>query len=78
MLIALFGKLHLQILNDMKAYVRALSSGEWFGGWAPVEAELLWKSNHKALLRLAEEDLEEGDEYELDYYVDNIRIYPST
>lgn len=48
----------------MKAYVRALSSGEWFGGWAPVKAELLWKSNNKALLRLVEKDLEEGDEYE--------------
>ncbi len=48
----------------MKAYVRALSSGEWFGGWAPVEAELLWENNNKALLRLLEEDLEEGDEYE--------------
>lgn len=48
----------------MIAYVRALSSGEWFGGWAPVEAELLWKNGNKALLRLMEEDLEEGDEYE--------------
>jgi hypothetical protein len=48
----------------MKAYVRALSSEEWFGGWAPVEAELLWKNDNKALLRLVEEDLEEGDEYE--------------
>lgn len=48
----------------MKAYVRALSSGEWFGGWAPVEAELLWENDNKALLRLVEEDLEEDDEYE--------------
>lgn len=48
----------------MKAYVRALSSGEWFGGWAPVEAELLWDDKNRALFRLLERDLEEGDEYE--------------
>jgi hypothetical protein len=48
----------------MKAYVRALSSGEWFGAWAPVAAEILWENNQQALLRLVEEDLEAGDEYE--------------
>lgn len=52
------------MISNMKAYVRALSSGEWFGGWAPVEAELLWENGRQALLRLIEEDLEEGDEYE--------------
>lgn len=57
----------------MKVYVRALSSGEWFGGWAPVEAELLWKSGNKALVRLSDEDLDEDDEYEF-YLKDSILL----
>ena len=57
----------------MKAFVRALSSGEWFGGWAPVEAELVWESDDKALLRLAEEDLDEDDEYEF-YLKDSLLL----
>lgn len=47
-------------------YVRALSNGEWLGGWAPVEARLEWMrpDGQAGLFTLVEEGLGEDDEYE--------------
>jgi len=28
--------------QDTTLYVKSLSNGEWFGGWAPVQARLEW------------------------------------
>ena len=49
-------------------YVKALSNGEWFGGWAPVEARQEWlrPDGQVGLFTLVEEGLDEDDEYE--YY----------
>lgn len=49
-------------------YVKALSNGEWFGGWAPVEARLEWlrPDARVGLFTLVEEELDEEDEDE--YY----------
>lgn len=48
-------------------YVKALSNGEWFGGWAPVDARLgLQPDGEVGLSTLVEEGLDEDDEYE--YY----------
>ena len=46
-------------------YVKALSNGEWFGGWAPVEAQLEWMrpDGRVGLFTLTEEGLDEDDEY---------------
>jgi hypothetical protein len=46
-------------------YVKALSNGEWFGGWAPVRARLEWlrPDGQAALFTLTEPDLDEDDEY---------------
>jgi len=32
----------MKIGEETTVYVRALSNGEWFGGWAPVRARLEW------------------------------------
>jgi hypothetical protein len=47
-------------------YVKALSNGEWFGAWAPVQARLEWlrPDQQVGLFTLVEEDLDEDDEYE--------------
>ena len=47
-------------------YVKALSNGEWFGGWAPVEAQLEWMrpDGQVGLFTLTEEGLDDDDEYE--------------
>ena len=47
-------------------YVKALSNGEWFGGWAPVDARLEWMrpDGQVGLFTLTEEGLDEDDEYE--------------
>ena len=47
-------------------YVKALINGEWFGGWAPVEARLEWQrpDGQVGLFTLTEEGLDEDDEYE--------------
>jgi len=47
-------------------YVKALSNGEWFGGWAPVQARLEWlrPDQRVGLFTLTESDLDEDDEYE--------------
>ncbi len=52
--------------QEITVYVKALSSGEWFGGWAPVQARLEWmrQDEQAALFTLTEPDLDEDDEYE--------------
>ena len=47
-------------------YVKALINGEWFGGWAPVEARLEWQrpDGQVGLFTLTEEGLGDDDEYE--------------
>ncbi|MCO6493035.1 MAG: hypothetical protein J5I98_31740 [Phaeodactylibacter sp.] len=47
-------------------YIKALSNGEWFGGWAPVDARLEWMrpDGQVGLFTLVEEGLDEDDEYE--------------
>ncbi len=47
-------------------YVKALSNGEWFGGWAPVKARQEWlrPDEQVGLFTLVEEGLDEDDEYE--------------
>jgi len=47
-------------------YTKALSEGEWFGGWAPLPARLEWQQSdgRVALFRLAPNDLTPEDEYE--------------
>jgi hypothetical protein len=47
-------------------YVKALSNGEWFGGWAPVNARQEWLRDDKkvGLFALVEQGLDEDDEYE--------------
>ncbi|MEN0005749.1 MAG: hypothetical protein AAF798_16495 [Bacteroidota bacterium] len=51
--------------KQQNIYVKALSNGQWFGGWAPVQAKLEWlhPSGEIALFILLEEDLAEEDEY---------------
>lgn len=51
---------------DTIVYVKALSNGEWFGGWAPVQARQEWirPDGQVGLFTLAEEGLDEEDEYE--------------
>ncbi len=46
-------------------YVKALSAGEWFGGWAPVKARLEWlrPDGQVGLFTLTEAGLDEDDEY---------------
>ena len=53
-------------MEDTIIYIRALSNGEWFGGWAPVRAKLEWlrEDGKVALFILTESDLDEDDEYE--------------
>ena len=55
-------------------YVKALSNGEWFGGWAPVRARLEWvrADGEAALFTITEVGLEEGDEYE--FYLPNTLV----
>ena len=52
--------------NINTVYVKAMSAGEWFGGWAPVKARLEWMraDQQVALFALTEEGLDEDDEYE--------------
>jgi len=52
--------------TNITIYVKALTNGEWFGGWAPVRARLEWlRSDGKAaLFTITEERLDEEDEYE--------------
>lgn len=52
--------------NINTVYVKAMSAGEWFGGWAPVKARLEWMRTDRqvALFTLTEPDLDEDDEYE--------------
>jgi len=58
----------MDIHTNHTVYVRALSNGEFFGGWAPVQARLEWlrPDGQYALFTLTEPDLDEEDEYE--YY----------
>ena len=46
-------------------YVKALSNGEWFGGWAPVRATCEWlrADGRVGLFTLLEPGLDEDDEY---------------
>ena len=55
----------MEIGENTTIYVKALSNGEWFGGWAPVRARLEWvrADGGVALFTLVEEGLEEDDEY---------------
>jgi len=56
----------MEIGENTTIYVKALSNGEWFGGWAPVRARLEWlrADGGAALFTLVEEGLGEEDEYE--------------
>ena len=56
----------MEIGENTIIYVKALSNGEWFGGWAPVRARLEWlrADGGVALFTLVEEGLGEEDEYE--------------
>ena len=53
-------------MDTTTGYVKALSNGQWFGGWAPVEARLEWlrPDEQVGLFTLLEEGLDEDDEYE--------------
>lgn len=55
----------MKIGDFMTIYVRALSNGQWFGGWAPIRARLEWTSPEKSacLFTLMELGLTEEDEY---------------
>ena len=55
----------IDIGQNTTIYVKALSNGEWFGGWAPVQARLEWlrADGQAALFTITEEGLEEADEY---------------
>jgi hypothetical protein len=55
----------MRIGEEMTVYVKALSSGEWFGGWAPVRARLEWlhPEGKIGLFTLTEQGLDEDDEY---------------
>ena len=55
----------MEIGENTTIYVKALSNGEWFGGWAPVQARLEWARDDgkAALFTLTEEGLNEDDEY---------------
>lgn len=48
--------------QDTTLYVKSLSNGEWFGGWAPVQAWLEWlrPDGQAALFTITEEELEKG------------------
>lgn len=52
--------------KETTIYVKALSNGEWFGGWAPVRGRLEWlrEDGRVGLFTLTEPDLTEEDEYE--------------
>ena len=56
----------MDIGKETTVYVKALSDGQWFGGWAPVRARLEWRSadERAALFTLTEEELDADDEYE--------------
>jgi len=56
----------MDIGQNTTIYVKALSNGEWFGGWAPVQARLEWlrPDGKAALFTIMEEGLDEEDEYE--------------
>ena len=56
----------MEIGQNTTIYVKALSNGEWFGGWAPVQARLEWlrPDGQAALFTITEEGLDEADEYE--------------
>jgi hypothetical protein len=58
----------MEIGQNTTPYVKALSNGEWFGGWAPVQARMEWlrEDGQTALFTLTEAGLEDEDEYE--YY----------
>ncbi len=55
----------MEIGAEYTIYVKALSNGEWFGGWAPVRARLEWlrPDGQAALFTLVEQGLDEDDEY---------------
>ena len=55
----------MNIGENTTIYVKALSNGEWFGGWAPVRARLEWlrPDGQAALFTIVEEELDEEDEY---------------
>ena len=55
----------MEIGENTTIYVKALSNGEWFGGWAPVRARLQWlrADGGAALFTITEEGLDEEDEY---------------
>jgi len=55
----------MNIGENTTIYVKALSNGEWFGGWAPVRARLEWlrADGQAALFTIVEEELDEEDEY---------------
>ena len=56
----------MDIGQDTTIYVKALSNGEWFCGWAPVQARLEWlrADGQAGLFTIMEEGLEAEDEYE--------------
>ncbi|KGE86856.1 MAG: hypothetical protein ACE362_11555 [Phaeodactylibacter xiamenensis] len=56
----------MEIGQNTTLYVKALSNGEWFGGWAPVQARMEWlrPDGNAALFTITEEGLDEEDEYE--------------
>ena len=56
-------------MDQTTIYVRALSSGEWYGGWAPLQAACLGTLHvPNAICTIFEilrnEDIDEDDEYE--------------
>ncbi|MEQ8705826.1 MAG: hypothetical protein RIC19_18000 [Phaeodactylibacter sp.] len=55
----------MDIGKSITIYVKALSNGEWFGGWAPVQGRLEWlrEDGQAALFTLNEQGLDEDDEY---------------
>jgi len=55
----------MNIGENTTIYVKALSNGDWFGGWAPVRARLEWlrADGQAALFTIVEEELDEEDEY---------------
>ncbi len=53
-------------MNTTTIYVKALSNSQWFGGWAPVQVRQEWlrPDGQAGLFTLAEQGLNEEDEYE--------------
>ncbi|GJM34895.1 MAG: hypothetical protein DHS20C18_38960 [Saprospiraceae bacterium] len=58
----------MDIQKETTIYVKALSNGEWFGGWAPIRARQEWlrADGQVGLFTLNDKKVDEDDEYE--YY----------